>query len=126
MSMGTNRKIYSVLTHEANFTPPNLGSLLPVDEFDTAEEAIACLKSTIDKQLMASLNDGKTPKEAYDQFSLYGEIPIIQGEPRVYVQPYEYAQKRVKELAYLKVIKKLDDYMYLKEQDELKSAKRDD
>jgi hypothetical protein len=93
------KKQYSVLTHEANFTPPDLGSLLPVDEFDTAEEAISCLKSSIDKQLMASLNDGKTPKEAYDQFSLYGEIPIIQGEPRVYVQPYEYARQRVMILA---------------------------
>ena len=93
------KKQYSVLTHEANFTPPDLGSLLPVNEFDTAEEAIACFKSTIDKQLMASLNDGKTPKEAYDQFSLYGEIPIIQGEPRVYVQPYEYARQRTMILA---------------------------
>jgi hypothetical protein len=120
------KKKYSVLTHEANFTPPNLGSLLPVDEFDTAEDAIACLKLAIDKQLMASLNDGKTPKEAYDQFSLYGEVPIIDGEPRVYVQPYEYAQKRVKELAYLKVIKKLDDYMYSEEQKELKSHKKTD
>jgi hypothetical protein len=120
------KKQYSVLTHEANFTPPDLGSLLPVDEFDTAEEAIACLKSTIDKQLMTSLNDGKTPKEAYDLFSLYGEVPIIRGEPRVYVQPFEYAQKRVKELAYLEVIKKLDDHMHLKEQEELKSRKKID
>lgn len=118
------KKQYSVLTHEANFTPPDLGSLLPVNEFDTVEEAIACLKSTIDKQLMATLNDGKTPKEAYDQFSLYGEVPIIDGEPRVYVQPYEYAKKRVKELAYLKVIEKLDDHMYLKEREELKSRKK--
>ena len=92
-------KQYSVLTHEASFTPPDLGSLLPVNEFDTAEEAISCLKSTIDKQLIASLNDGKTPKEAYDQFSLYGEIPIIQGEPRVYVQPYDYARQRAMILA---------------------------
>ena len=89
------KKQYSVETHESNFTPPDLGSLLPVDEFDTAEEAIACLKRVIDKQLLASLNDGKTAKQAYDQFSLYGEIPIIQGEPRVYVQPYEYAKRRV-------------------------------
>jgi len=93
------KKQYSVLTHEANFTPPDLGSLLPVDEFDTAEEAIACLKSTIDKQLIASLNEGKTPKEAYDQFSLYGEVPIIRGEPRVYIQPYEYAKQRAMILA---------------------------
>jgi hypothetical protein len=92
-------KKYRVLTHEANFTPPDLGSLLPVGEFDTAEEAIHCLKKTIDKQLIASLNDGKTTKEAYDQFSLYGEIPIIQGEPRVYVQPYDYAKERVQILA---------------------------
>ena len=118
------KKQYSVETHESNFTPPDLGSLLPVDEFDTAEEAIACLMRVIDKQLLVSLNDGKTAKQAYDQFSLYGEVPIILGEPRVYVQPYEYAQKRVKELAYLKVIKKLDDYMYLKEQEELKSRKK--
>jgi hypothetical protein len=120
------KKQYSVLTHEANFTPPDLGSLLPVNEFDTAEDAIACLKSTIDRQLMASLNDGKTPKEAYDQFSLYGEVPIIDGEPRIYVQPYEYAQKRVKELAYLKIIEKLDDHMHLKEREELKSRKKTD
>jgi hypothetical protein len=88
------KKQYSVLTHEANFTPPDLGSLLPVDEFDTAEEAIACLKRVIDKQLLGFLREGKTAKEAYDQFSLYGEIPIIRGEPRIYIQPYEYAKQR--------------------------------
>ena len=88
-------KKYRVVTHEANYTPPDFGSLLPVGEFDTAEEAIKCLEQVIDKQLLASVNEGKTPKEAYDQFSLYGEIPIIQGEPRVYVQPYVYAKRRV-------------------------------
>ena len=93
------KKQYSVLTHESNFTPPDLGSLLPVDEFDTAEEAIACLKRVIDKQLLASLNEGKTYKEAYDQFSLYGEVPIIRGEPHVYIQPYEYAKQRAMILA---------------------------
>jgi len=88
MNKSNNTKTYRVVTHEANYTPPDFGSLLPVADFDTEEEAIQCLKQVIDKQLLASLNEGKTPKEAYDQFSLYGEIPIIQGEPRVYVQPY--------------------------------------
>ncbi len=111
-----NQKKYKVFTHEANYTPPDFGSLLPVGEFDTADEAIQCLKQTIDKQLITSLNEGKTPKQAYDEFSIYGEIPIISGEPRVYVQPYEYAKKRVGELAYLKVIKKIDDYFYQKDQ----------
>ena len=114
------KKQYSVLTHEANFIPPDLGSLLPVNEFDTAEEAVACLKSTIDKQLMASLNDGKTPEEAYDQFSLYGEIPIIQGEPRVYVQPYEYAKERIDELIIIKVFERLENRLLKQERDELK------
>ncbi len=111
-----NQKRYKVVTHEANYTPPDFGSLLSVGEFDTADEAIQCLKQTIDKQLITSLNEGKTPKQAYDEFSIYGEIPIISGEPRVYVQPYEYAKKRVGELAYLKVIKKIDDYFYQKDQ----------
>jgi hypothetical protein len=88
-------KKYRVVTHEANYTPPDFGALLSVGDFDTAEEAIECLKQVIDKQLLSFVNEGKTPKEAYDQFSLYGEIPIIQGEPRVYVQPYEYAKRRV-------------------------------
>jgi len=111
-----NQKKYKVVTHEANYTPPDFGSLLPVGEFDTADEAIQCLKQTIDKQLITSLNEGKTPKQAYDEFSIYGEIPIIRGEPRVYVQPYEYAKKRVSELSFLKVIKKIDDYFYQKDQ----------
>jgi hypothetical protein len=93
------KKQYSVLTHDANFTPPDLGSLLPIGEFDVAEEAIACLKREIDKQLLKSLNEGKTAKEAYDQFSLYGEVPIIRGEPSIYIQPYEYAKQRVMNLA---------------------------
>lgn len=112
-----NKKRYKVVTHEANYTPPDFGSLLPVGEFDTADEAIQYLKQTIDKQLIASLNDGKTPKQAYGEFSTHGEIPIIQGEPRVYVQPYEYAKKRVGELAYLQEIKKIDNYFYQKDQD---------
>jgi hypothetical protein len=99
MNKSNNTKTYRVVTHEANYTPPDFGSLLPVADFDTEEEAIQCLKQIIDKQLLASLNEGKTPKEAYDQFSLYGEIPIIQGEPRVYVQPYEYAKRRAMILA---------------------------
>lgn len=121
-----SQKKYKVVTHEANYTPPDFGSLLPVNEFDTAEEAIKCLKQVIDKQLLASLNEGKTPKDTYDLFSLYGEIPIIQGEPRVYVHPFEYAKKRIQELAYLRIIKKIDDHMYLKEQENLKSIKKDD
>ena len=110
------KRRYRVVTHEANYTPPDFGSLLPVGEFDSADEAIQCLKHTIDKQLISSLNEGKTPKQAYDEFSIYGEIPIIQGEPRIYVQPYEYAQKRVGELAHLKVIKQIDSYFNQKEQ----------
>ena len=88
------KKQYSVETHEANFTPPDLGSFLLVGEFDTANEAIECLKLVIDKQLLGFLREGKTAKEAYDQFSLYGEIPIIRGDPRIYIQPYEYAKQR--------------------------------
>jgi hypothetical protein len=101
-------KKYRVVTHEANYTPPDFGSLLSVDEFDTAEEAIQCLKQVIDKQLLASLNEGKAPKEIYDQFSLYGEIPVIQGEPRVYVQPYEYAKERIDELILIKIFESLN------------------
>ena len=88
------KKQYSVETHEANLTPPDLGSFPLVGEFDTANEAIECLKLVIDKQLLGFLREGKTAKEAYDQFSLYGEIPIIRGEPRIYIQPYEYAKQR--------------------------------
>ena len=73
-----NQKKYKVVTHEANYTPPDFGSLLPVGEFDTADEAIQCLKQTIDKQLITSLNEGKTPKQAYDEFSIYGEIKILE------------------------------------------------
>ena len=123
--MENNKKKYRVVTHEANFTPPDFGSLLPVGEFDTAEEAIKCLKQVIDKQLIASLNEGKTPKEMYDQFSLYGEIPIIQGEPRVYVQPYEYAKERIDELIIVKIFERLEKRLSKEEQDGLKSAKRD-
>ena len=120
-----SQKKYKVVTHEANYTPPDFGALLPVGEFDTAEEAIKCLKLVIDKQLLASLNEGKTPKEIYDQFSLYGEIPIIQGEPRVYVQPYEYAKERISELILIKVFERLDKRLHKEEQENLKSIKKD-
>ena len=121
-----SQKKYKVVTHEANYTPPTFGSLLPVDEFDTADEAIKCLKQVIDKQLLASLNEGKTPKETYDLFSLYGEIPIIQGEPRVYVQPYKYAKERISELILVKVFERLDKRLHNEEQENLKSIKKDD
>jgi hypothetical protein len=121
-----SQKKYKVVTHEANYTPPDFGSLLPVDEFDTADEAIKCLKQVIDKQLLASLNEGKTPKETYDLFSLYGEIPIIQGEPRVYVQPYKYAKERISELILVKVFERLDKRLHNEEQENLKSIKKDD
>ncbi len=121
-----SQKKYKVVTHEANYTPPDFGSLLPVGEFDTAEEAIKWLKLVIDKQLLASLNEGKTPKEIYDQFSLYGEIPIIQGEPRVYVQPYEYAKERISDFIIVKIFERLDKRLHKEKQENLKSIKKDD
>jgi len=126
MNKRNNTKNYRVVTHEANYTPPDFGSLLPVDEFDTAEEAIKCLKQVIDKQLLASLNEGKTPKEIYDQFSLYGEIPIIQGEPTAYVQPYEYAKERIDELIIIKILERLNERLLKEEQEELRSIKKMD
>jgi hypothetical protein len=119
-------KTYRVVTHEANYTPPDFGSLLQVGEFDTAEEAIKCLKQVIDKQLLASLKEGKTPKEIYDQFSLYGEIPIIQGEPRVYVQPYEYAKERIDELIIVKIFERLEERLSKEEREVFKLEKKGD
>ena len=126
MTKSNTMKTYRVVTHEANYTPPDFGSLLPVGEFDTAEEAIKCLKQVIDKQLLASLNEGKTPKEIYDQFSLYGEIPIIRGEPRLYVQPYEYAKERIDELIIVKIFERLDKRLHKEEQENLRAIKKDD
>jgi hypothetical protein len=126
MTKSNTMKTYRVVTHEANYTPPDFGSLLPVGEFDTAEEAIKCLKQVIDKQLLASLNEGKTPKEIYDQFSLYGEIPIIQGEPRVYVQPYEYAKERIDELIIVKIFERLEERLSKEEREVFKLEKKGD
>ena len=52
MNKCNNTKNYRVVTHEANYTPPDFGSLLPVDEFDTAEEAIAIIEVLPQRRLL--------------------------------------------------------------------------
>ena len=92
-------KPFSVQTFDAFESPPYSGTPLNVGEFATAELALACAKKVIDDQLRSSLEGGLSAEEALGSFESAGEIPMIWGEGEIYLQPFDYARDRVKQLA---------------------------
>lgn len=92
-------------TFDAFASPPYSGTPLIVGKFATAEQALACAKKVIDDQLMASLASGLSAEESLGSFEVSGEIPMILGEGALYLQPFDYAQDRVKQLALSKRLK---------------------
>jgi len=91
-------KPYSVQTFDAYESPPYSGDPLNVGSFSTAEEALECAKKVVDDQLRTSIESGLSAEEAVLSFSTAGEIPMIFGEGRIYLQPFEYAKKRASEI----------------------------
>ena len=90
----TIRKPYSVQTFDAFESPPYSGDPLNVGSFSTAGEALACAKKVVDDQLRISIESGLSAEEAVLSFTTAGEIPMIFGEGKIYLQPFEYAQER--------------------------------
>lgn len=94
----SNIKLFSVQTFDAYDSPPYSGIPLTVGTFATAKLALACAKKVIDDQLRSSLESGLSAEEAVGSFAATGEIPMIFGEGEVYLQPFDYARDRVKQL----------------------------
>ena len=90
---------FSVETYDAYETPPYSGNGLKVGSFATAEEALACAKKVIDEQLRSSIERGMSAEDAVRSFSAGGEIPMILGKGRIYLQPFQYAEERATEIA---------------------------
>ena len=65
-----------------------------VGSFSTADAALECAKKVVDDQLRISIESGLSAEEAVLSFSIAGEIPMIFGEGRIYLQPFEYAKER--------------------------------
>ena len=90
---------FSVQMFDAFDSPPYSGLPLNVGNFATAALALACAKKIIDDQLNASVQSGLNEVEAISSFEAAGEIPMILGESTLYLQPFEYAQRRISALA---------------------------
>ena len=74
------------------------GAPFKVGSFFTAARALACAKKVIDDQLIESIKSGLSAEDAVLAFSTAGEIPMILGEGRIYLQPFEYAEARAPHL----------------------------
>ena len=90
----TIRKPFSVQTFDAYESPPYSGDPLNVGSFSTAGEALACAKKVVDDQLRISIESGLSAEEAVLSFSTAVEIPMIFGEGKIYLQPFDYAKER--------------------------------
>lgn len=95
----TNKKPFQVETYDAFETPPYSGRPLYVGSFDNAEEALACAKKVIDDQLRKVIESGRSAEDAVGSFCVSGEIPMILGEGRIYLQPFEYAKEQAPKIA---------------------------
>ena len=91
-------KPFTVETYDAFESPPYSGSPSKVGSFFTAARALACAKKVIDDQLLESIESGLSAEEAVFAFATAGEIPMILGEGRIYLQPFEYAEARAPHL----------------------------
>ena len=87
-------KTFSVQTFDAYESPPYSGDPLNVGSFSTADAALECAKKVVDDQLRISIESGLSVEAALLSFSTAGEIPMIFGEGRIYLQPFEYAKER--------------------------------
>jgi len=94
----TIAKPFSVQTFDAYESPPYSGDPLNVGSFSTADAALECAKKVVDDQLRISIESGLSVEAALLSFSTAGEIPMIFGEGRIYLQPFEYAKKRAPEI----------------------------
>ncbi len=92
-------KPFTVETYDAFESPPYSGTPFKVGSFFTAARALACAKKVIDDQLIESIKSGLSAEEAVLAFSTAGEIPMILGEGRIYLQPFEYANERAPKIA---------------------------
>jgi len=90
----TIAKPFSVQTFDAYESPPYSGDPLNVGSFSTADAALECAKKVVDDQLRISIESGLSVEAALLSFSTAGEIPMIFGEGRIYLQPFEYAKER--------------------------------
>ena len=97
---------FSVETYDAYDSPPYSGSGLKVGSFATAEEALACAKKVVEAQLRSNIEHGMSAEDAVRAFSASGEIPMILGEGRIYLQPFNYANERAHQIK-LEVKKRL-------------------
>ena len=94
----TIAKPFSVQTFDAYESPPYSGDPLNVGSFSTADAALECAKKVVDDQLRISIESGLSVADALLSFSTAGEIPMIFGEGRIYLQPFEYAKVRAPEI----------------------------
>ena len=91
-------KPFTVETYDAFESPPYSGKPSKVGSFFTASRALACAKKVIDNQLIESIESGLSAEDAVLAFSTAGEIPMILGEGRIYLQPFDYAEARAPHL----------------------------
>ena len=87
-------KPFSVQTFDAYESPPYSGDPLNVGSFSTADAALECAKKVVDDQLRISIESGLSAEEAVLSFTTAGEIPMIFGEGKIYLQPFDYAKER--------------------------------
>lgn len=93
---GTKR--YQVVSYDVSDEPAGDAITRLQGEFDTAEEALACARAVVDRDLAHLSTSCKTAADLASQFSNFGEGAMIFGEPRQYFNPYAYAQDRAGQL----------------------------
>ena len=86
---------YTVETYEEfesrsdTSVPPRF---LMVGKYETAEEAVEAAKSVIRKELAKFASSSSSLEDAIHSYRIYGEIPVIFGDPKVKFNPLEFLE----------------------------------
>ncbi len=90
-------KKFLVETYDAYDAPSDRHHLL-VGEFDSAEGALLAAQRVIIDFLRVNRPTMKSAQELADQFSTFGEVPMILGEPQVEFDPFDFAEVEARKM----------------------------
>ena len=92
-----SKKRYQVVSYDVSEEPAGEAFFRLRGEFDSANEALACARAVVDRDLEGYSSEA-TADAMYGQFSSFGEGALIWGAPKVEFNPYAYARERANQV----------------------------
>ena len=75
---------------ESRSDPSAPVNFLYVGTYSTADDAVEVAKNLIRKSIAGLVNEGSSLENAISSYRIYGEIPVVRGEPCVDFNPLKF------------------------------------